>query len=109
MHGTVGGNILEYHGETSTEVAALETVKIHLNSLLSTKGAKYACIDVGNFYTNSRLEEPEFMRMHINDFTEEVIEEYNVMEYANEDGYVYCPIDGCMHGLSKQEELPMTT
>lgn len=105
VRGTVGGNVLDYYGETSTEVAALETVKIHLNSVISTKGAKYACVDVRNFYTNSRLDEPEFMRIHIDDFTEEVIKEYNVMEYLDEDGYVYCQIDGCMYGLSQAGKI----
>ena len=50
---TIGGNLLEYEGKTSTETASLETIKIHLNSTISTKNAKYAAADIGNFYTNS--------------------------------------------------------
>ena len=48
---TVGEDRLEYDGKTSTETAGLETIKIHLNSTISTKDAKYAAADIGKFYT----------------------------------------------------------
>lgn len=34
---TVGGNRLEYYGEMSTETISIETEKILINSVLSTK------------------------------------------------------------------------
>ena len=46
---TVGGDRLEYKGKTSTETAGLETIKIHFNSTISTKDAKFAAADIGNF------------------------------------------------------------
>jgi hypothetical protein len=39
VHITVGGNLLEYLGETSTEAASIETTKLLINSVLSTPGA----------------------------------------------------------------------
>jgi hypothetical protein len=36
---TVGGNLLQYLGETSTEAASIETTKLLINSALSTPGA----------------------------------------------------------------------
>jgi hypothetical protein len=36
---TVGGNLLDYLGETSTEAASIETAKLLINSVLSTPGA----------------------------------------------------------------------
>ena len=39
------------------------------------------------------------MRIHIRDITQEVIDEYNVIEYVDENGYVYCEINGAMYGL----------
>ena len=88
-----------YDEETSTEVASLETTKILINSTISTKGARFACANIGNMYTNSRLDTPEYMRIHISDITEEVQEEYDVAEYVNKDGYVYCEINGALYGL----------
>ena len=71
---TVGGNLLEYEGKTSTESASLETIKIHLNSTISTKDAKYAAADIGNFYTNSKLDTPEYMKIHISMIPQEIID-----------------------------------
>ena len=39
---TVGGNLLDYEGDTSTPTSDLITTKIHLNSVISTKNAKFA-------------------------------------------------------------------
>ena len=44
-----GGDRLDYYGETSTETASLETAKILLNSVLSTKNAKFMSIDISIF------------------------------------------------------------
>ena len=76
---TVGGNLLEYVGKISTESASLETIKIHLNSTISTKDAKYAAADIGNFYTNSKLDTPEYMKIHISMIPQEIIDEYDAM------------------------------
>ena len=56
---TAGGDRLKYKGETTTETARIKTTKILINSTISTERACFACWDVGNFYTNSRLETPE--------------------------------------------------
>ena len=72
---TVGGDKLDYSGNTETEVASLETTKIHASSTISTPGARQAFADIGNFYTNSRLREPEFMKVHILDIPQNIIEE----------------------------------
>jgi hypothetical protein len=47
---TAGGDQLGYDGKTSTDTAGLETVKLHINSTISRKHAKYMCIDTGNMY-----------------------------------------------------------
>ena len=102
---TVGGDRLYYSGNTATEVASLETTKIHVNSTISTPGARQAFAYIGKFYTNSRLREPEFMKVHISDIPQEIIDEYNVMIYANEDGFVYVEIMGAMYGLKQAGKI----
>ena len=62
---TAGGDLLKYDGETTTKTSTIETAKILINIIISTEGARFAYWDVGNFYTNSRLDEPEYMRIHI--------------------------------------------
>ena len=54
---TAGGNLItDYPGETSTETASLETIKIHLNSVLSTPKARWMGIDIKNMYLNTPLD-----------------------------------------------------
>ena len=43
---TAGGNLIEYPYELTTRTADLITTKIMWNSVLSTEGAKYMCIDI---------------------------------------------------------------
>jgi hypothetical protein len=47
---TVGGDRLNYPGETSTDTASLDTTKLLINSVLSTPGARMGAIDIPNFY-----------------------------------------------------------
>ena len=54
---TAGGDRLEYYGETSTKTASIETAKILINSVLSTKNAKFMSIDISNFYIQTDLED----------------------------------------------------
>jgi hypothetical protein len=46
---TAGGNLINYHGELTTRTADLTTSKLMWNSVLSTKGAKFMCLDIKNF------------------------------------------------------------
>jgi hypothetical protein len=43
---TVGGNLIRYGGDVSTRSAYLTTSKCLWNSVISTPGAKYMCLDV---------------------------------------------------------------
>ena len=102
---TVGGNLLEYKGKTSTESASLETIKIHLNSTISTKDAKYAAANIGNFYTNSKLDTPEYMKIHISLIPQEIIDEYNAMKFVDKEGYVHVEITGAMYRLAQSGQI----
>jgi hypothetical protein len=47
---TVGGNKVHYPGNGVTADSTL--VKKHVNSIISTRGARYMTLDVKNFYLN---------------------------------------------------------
>jgi hypothetical protein len=102
---TAGGDRLDYDGKTSTETASLGTTKIHLNSTISTRRARYLCLDIGNMYLNTKLLSPEYMRIHISLIPDEIKEEYNVDQFVDEDGYVYVEITGAIYGLSQSGYL----
>jgi hypothetical protein len=46
---TVGGDRVIFDGEVSTKAADLPTVKIHLNSVVSTPNAMYMVLDIKDF------------------------------------------------------------
>jgi hypothetical protein len=43
---TVGGNLICYPGDSGTNTASLELIKLMLNSVISRKGAWFSCIDI---------------------------------------------------------------
>ena len=70
---TVGGNLLDYEGDASTPTSDLITTKLHLNSVISTKNAKFATTDIKNFYLNNLLPESEWMKLPMSIIPEELI------------------------------------
>ena len=53
-----GGDKLTDHGETATYGAGMTTIKTHLNSAVSTPGAKYCSADCSNVYLETGLPDP---------------------------------------------------
>ena len=74
----VGGDRVHYPGDCGTPTADIITVKLLLNSVISTKDAKFMTMDISNFYLMTPLERKEYLRMKLADFSEEVIEHYNL-------------------------------
>lgn len=95
---TVGGNLVDYPGDVSTSTADLTTSKILWNSVLSTPNAKYMCADVKNFYLNTPMDRPEYMRIPITLIPQEIIDEYH-LHAIEHNGFVYVEINKGMYGL----------
>ena len=96
---TVGGDRINYPEDCGTPTADMTLFKIHVNSILSTPGAKCLTMDIKDFYLNSPMKRPEYMKLKITDIPEEIIQEYNLKELVTQDGYVYCEITKGMYGL----------
>ena len=47
---TMGGDRINCHFDRGTPTAELLTIKLLLNSVISTPGAKFMTIDISNFY-----------------------------------------------------------
>ena len=102
---TAGGDRLEYYGETSAETASIETAKILLNSILSTKNAKFMSIDISNFFIQTDLKDYHYIRFHINMIPQEIIDEYNLKLIVEPDGWCYAEIRKTMYGLKESSYL----
>jgi hypothetical protein len=96
---TVGGNLICYPGDAGTNTASLELIKLLLNSVISRKGARFACIDIKNFYLDTPMVDPEYVRIKITDIPEEFILEYGLAGLEDKNGWIYFEIRRGCYGL----------
>jgi hypothetical protein len=95
---TIGSNRICYSGNVGTNPASLELVKLLLNSVLSRKGARFSTIDLKNFYLDTPMPDPEYVRIKLSNIPDEFIKEYNLTG-RDRDGWIYFEIcQGC-YGL----------
>ena len=71
---TVGGNLILYPSDYGTPTVDLLTVKLLLNSVISSPGAKFLTINIKNFYLNTPMERFEYMRLKLADLPEDFFE-----------------------------------
>lgn len=80
----MGGNLINYPDDVGTPTANLLLIKIFLNSVISTPGAKFANADLSNFYLMTPLKR---------------------REKATPDGWVYIMVIRGMYGLPQAGSL----
>ncbi len=96
---TVGGNWIVHHGNVSTPMVEMMTVKMHPNSMISTKVAQYCTFDIKDFYLNTPMEQPEYMQMKLSNLPQEFVDLYDLTKIAEDNGYVYIKVQKGMYGL----------
>ena len=101
---TVCGNYLEFLGDASCTPASLPTVKMLINSVISTRRARFATVDIKDFYYGTPLERPEYMRLPIAEIPQVIIDEYNLLPLVH-DGWVYIEIRKGMPGLKQAGKI----
>jgi hypothetical protein len=79
---TIGGNTINYIGDCGTKTSSLETVKLVINSTLSTPNAEYMTMDLSNFYLGTPLDRPEYVRIKLSVIPQEVIDAYGLEKYT---------------------------
>ena len=79
---TIGGNTINFTGDCGTKTASLETVKLLINSTLSSPWAKYMTMNLSNFYLNMPLDRPEYTCIKLGDIPQDIIDEYNLNQYV---------------------------
>jgi Reverse transcriptase (RNA-dependent DNA polymerase) len=105
---TVGGDRVIYEGEVSTKTADLATVKVLLNSVISTKGARYMTLGVKDFYLNTTMkwEDRVYLRFPEKLVPESIKARYKLGERGFiEDGWVYLCVSKGMYGLKQAGRL----
>jgi hypothetical protein len=95
---TVGGNLIKYDGDISTRSADLNTSKCLWNSVISTAGAKYMCLDVKIFYLGTPMKHFEYLRIPIKLIPLEIITQYAILPLVS-DGHIYIEVQKGIYGL----------
>ncbi len=90
---------MHYPGDAGTPTANLLTVKLLLNSIISTPNAKFMTMDIKDFYLNTPMAWYEYMRLRLADMPKDVIAHYKLNNIATPEGYIYCEIQKGMYGL----------
>lgn len=101
---TVGGDRLEYDGNCSTDCASLALVKTHLNSTISTDNARYATLDIKDYYYGTPMKEYEYVRMSMDIIPDEIRKQYDLDRLAV-NGWAYMEIRKGMPGLKQAGKI----
>jgi hypothetical protein len=88
---TVGDNLIRYDGDVSIRSADLTTSKRLWNSVISTPGANYMCLDVNNFYLGTPMEHFEYLRIPITLIPLKIITQYALLPLVS-DGHIYIEV-----------------
>jgi hypothetical protein len=83
-----------HHGDVSTPAVKMMAVKMIL-----TKGAQYCTFDIKDFYLNTPMEQPDYMRMKLSNLPQEFVDLYDLTKIAEENGNVYIKVQKGMYGL----------
>ena len=78
IRATLGGNLIHYPDNVGTPTANLLLIKIFLNSVISSDGAKFATANLSIFYLMTPLRQPEFGRVKMTDIPDKIINKYKL-------------------------------
>ena len=91
-------------GELTTRTEGITTTKIIWNNVISTEGARYGCLYVGDFYLKTPMENIEYMKMPLALFPGWTREQYNPDKHTL-NGSVYREICSKTCGLPNAGRL----
>ena len=95
----VGGDKVDYPFEVSTPTSDITSLKCLINSVLSTPNAKFLSLDIRDFYLETPMKRPEYMKLPIDIIPQEIIDQYNLLPLVHTDNHVYLEITKGMYGL----------
>ena len=79
--------------------ADLLTVKLLLNSIISTTNAKFMTLDIKDFYLMTPMKRYKYFRMKLDLFPQDIIDKYDLASKVDQNGNVHCEVRQGMYGL----------
>ena len=101
---TVAGGHITVDYDIGTPTADLTLFKLMINSVLSRPGAKFACFDAANFYLQTPMDRPEYVRIKATDIPEEFKNEYHLPAFEH-NGWCYFEVVRGAYGLPQSGKL----
>jgi hypothetical protein len=107
VRNTIGGDRVQYDGDTSTKAAELTTCKLFLNSVISTPNARCVTGDLKDFYLQTaKMPEKDFAYMFIpvEVIPPDIFEKYKLKELVT-NNKVYVEVSKGIYGLPQAGKL----
>jgi hypothetical protein len=89
---TMGRNLVNYPGDCRTPTLDLLTVKLLLNSIISTPNAKFMTLNLKDFYLMTLMKRYKYFRMKLELFPPDIINEYDLTSKVDHNGNVHCEV-----------------
>jgi hypothetical protein len=96
---------VDYPFNVSTNTTDLDTTKIHFNSVISTPGARFMGLDLKDFYLGTIMKQYEYAKIKLDLIPMEIVTQYHLHEYVDQQGYVNFEIRKGMYGLPQAGRL----
>jgi hypothetical protein len=90
--------LINYESSASVQTADLDMAKLHWNSMIITKGVRYMCIDIKNFYLTAALEYYKYVKIPLTLFPTWIVEQYDLIQHALH-GFVHLKMQRAVWGL----------
>eukprot|EP01035_Chromulina_nebulosa_P069550 gene69550-biopygen40254 len=97
IRGTAGGDRINYDGPTKANTAAMSTVKILLQSVVSDD-AKFMTLDIKDFYLMTSLPRPEYIRVPLKFLSHKILDQHNLHQYLHNNSVLF-EVTKSMYGL----------
>ena len=104
----IGGDKTNFSGDTASHVAAMPAVKILLNSVVSTPGAKFFTIDIVDFYLMTPLDRPEFVKISASKIPASIIKRFDLEQFIDDKGFIYFECTKTVWGLPQAGLISQT-
>ena len=97
IRGTIGGDRINYPGETSANTAAMPVVKLLLQSVISDDH-KWMTLDIKDYYLNTPLPRAEYIRIQRKLIPDAVLKKHLLEPYLNNNSILF-EVNQGMYGL----------
>lgn len=92
-----------YDDDTGAPAASILETNLLINSVISVskQGAQFMSCDLKDFFFATPMNTPEYMKIHMTYFPQDIIDQYYLNGKVTSDGYIYMCIKKGMYGLKQ--------